>query len=89
MEKIAEYEKLGLPATSYTDENNSPELYNRIIAGHYKLVFTNPEMVVNEKGVAQMLMDYSFKQRLSCIVIDDAHLVMDWYISSSLFLFFS
>lgn len=44
----------------------------------YDLIFVHPEVVVDSKKVAKLLRVPAFKQKVQAIVVDEAHLVIDW-----------
>ena len=44
----------------------------------YDLIFAHPEVVVDSKKVAKLLRTPDFKRKIQAIVVDEAHLVIDW-----------
>jgi len=44
------------------------------------LLFGHPEAFVDNKSVAKMLKGKEFQRRVQAIVIDEAHLVLQWYL---------
>ena len=44
----------------------------------YDLIFAYPEVVVDSKKVAKLLRALAFKRKVQAIVVDEAHLVIDW-----------
>ena len=44
------------------------------------LLFGHPELFVDNKTVAKMLKGEEFQRRVRAIVIDEAHLVLQWYL---------
>ena len=44
------------------------------------LLFGHPEVFVDNKTVAKMLKGEEFQRRVRAIVIDEAHLVLQWYL---------
>ncbi len=47
---------------------------------NFQLVFAHPEAVVQNKRVIKVLKTAEFQSRLKAIVVDEAHLVIDWYV---------
>ncbi len=44
----------------------------------YDLIFAHPEVVVDSKKVSQLLKSPTFNRKVRAIVVDEAHLVIDW-----------
>ena len=44
----------------------------------YDLIFAHPEVVIDSRKVAKLLKNHAFKRKLRVIVVDEAHLVIDW-----------
>ena len=44
----------------------------------YDLLFAHPEVLVDSKKVAKVLKSPAFKRKVRAIVVDEAHLVIDW-----------
>ena len=51
-------------------------------SSHFDLIYTHPEVLVDNKKVSKLLKTPSFKQRVKAIVVDEAHLVVDWYVET-------
>ncbi|CAH3193079.1 unnamed protein product [Porites evermanni] len=44
----------------------------------FQLIFAHPEALVGNKNVIKLLKTAEFKHRMKAIVVDEAHLVVDW-----------
>ena len=49
-----------------------------LLSTTYNLIFTHPEVVVDNKKVFKLLRNPNFIQKMKAIVVDEAHLVIDW-----------
>ena len=47
---------------------------------NFQLIFAHPEAVVENKRIIKVLKTAEFQSRLKAIVVDEAHLVVDWYV---------
>ena len=45
---------------------------------HYELIFAHPEVLVDSKKVATVLKTSPLKSRLRAIIVDEAHLTIEW-----------
>ena len=45
---------------------------------HFDLTNTHPEVLVDNKKVSKLLTTPAFNQKVKAIVVDEAHLVVDW-----------
>ena len=46
---------------------------------NFQLIYAHPEALVENKAVMQLLKTIEFQRRVRAIVVDEAHLVVDWY----------
>ena len=53
---------------------------------NYKLIFAHPEALVENKRVMKILKTEEFQTGLKAIVVDEAHLVVDWYVNVDLYI---
>ena len=44
----------------------------------YDLSFAHPEVVIDSRKIAKLLKNPAFKRKVRAIVVDEAHLVIDW-----------
>ena len=44
----------------------------------FQLIFAHSEALVGNKNVIKLLKTAEFKNRMKAIVVDEAHLVVDW-----------
>ena len=44
------------------------------------LLFGHPEVFVDNRNVAKMLKERHFQESIQAVVIDEAHLVLQWYV---------
>ena len=44
----------------------------------YDLLFAHPEVVIGSRKIAKLLKNPAFKRKVRVIVVDEAHLVIDW-----------
>ena len=45
-----------------------------------QLIFALPEVLVDNKGIIKLLKTAESQNRMKAIVVDEAHLVVDWYV---------
>ena len=45
-----------------------------------QLIFAHPEALVDNKGIIKLLRTAGSQNRMKAIVVDEAHLVVDWYV---------
>ena len=48
---------------------------------NFQLIYAHPEALVENKAVMQLLKTNEFQRRVRAIVVDEAHLVVDWYVN--------
>ena len=48
---------------------------------NFQLIYAHPEALVETKAVMKLLKTTEFQRRVRAIVVDEAHLVVDWYVS--------
>ena len=48
---------------------------------HFDLIYTHPEVLVDNKKVSKLLKTPAFNRKVKAIVVDEAHLVVEWYVS--------
>ena len=66
-----------------SDEEISLEVpLEMLTSAHFNLIFTHPELLVNNKKVSKLLKTTSFKEKIKAIMVDEAHLVIDWYVDT-------
>ena len=46
----------------------------------FQLIFAHPEALVENKAIRKILKSSQFQSRLVAFVVDEAHLVVDWYV---------
>ena len=49
-----------------------------LLSTTYHLIFTYPEVVVDNKKVLKLLRNPTFIHKMKAIVVDEAHLAIDW-----------
>ena len=49
-----------------------------LLSTTYDLIFTYPEVVVDNKKVLKLLRKPAFIHKMKAIVVDEAHLAIDW-----------
>ena len=49
-------------------------------SGHFDLIFTHLEVLVENKKVSKLLKMPAFKEKVKAVIVDEAHLVVDWYV---------
>ena len=72
---IRELNNLGKKACSLSGENIDEE---GIFAGHYSLVFTSPEVIINNGKWRKLLQSDVYQKNLFGLVTDEAHVVPKW-----------
>ena len=60
------------------EENISPKNMVEKIRQPSQIIFTHPEVLIENKSVFHTLSSTSFKYRMKAIVIDEAHLIKEW-----------
>ena len=48
---------------------------------HFDLIYTHPELLVDSKKVSKLLKTPAFNRKVKAIVLEEAHLVVEWYVS--------
>ena len=48
---------------------------------NFQLIYAHPEALVDNKAIMQLLKTEEFQRRVRAIVVDEAHLVVDWYLN--------
>ena len=48
---------------------------------HFDLIYTHPEVLVDNKKLSKLLNTPAFNQKVKANVLDEAHLGVDWYVS--------
>ena len=72
-----------------TEEDDSEETslvsvpLEKLRKEQFELIFAHLEVVVDNKNVSKVLKSPAFKERVKAIVVDEAHLVVDWYVERS------
>jgi superfamily II DNA helicase RecQ len=46
----------------------------------FQLVYMHPEVCVDDKKVIGFLNSAVYQERVRCVVVDEAHLVLNWYV---------
>ena len=65
------------------DEEISLEVpVEMLTSAHFDLIFTHPEVLVDNRKVSKLLKTTSFKEKIKAIVVDEANLVIDWYVDT-------
>lgn len=49
-----------------------------LLTTSYDLIFAHPEVVIDSRKVTKLLKNPAFKRKVRVIVVDEAHLVIDW-----------
>ena len=44
---------------------------------HFNLIYTHPEVLVDNKKVSKLMTKAAFNQKVKAIMVDEAHLVFD------------
>ena len=57
--------------------SSSEELEN---LANFQLLYAHPEALVESRQVLKLLKKEEFQNRIRAIVVDEAHLVVDWYV---------
>ena len=53
-----------------------------LTSAHFDVIFTHPEVLVDNRKVSKLLKTTAFKQKIKAIVVDEVHLVFDWYVET-------
>src|ERR1700722_2262166 len=78
-EQLEDIEKLPLAKPVWLHAgNNNPSTLQRIRAGIYTHILLSPEIACSIKFYDQVLSSSWFRKRLKAVVVDEAHLVVDW-----------
>ena len=51
---------------------------DRLLKGQYHIVFAHPESIISTKFGRGLILSKTYKERVVCIVIDEAHCILDW-----------
>ena len=71
--------KIGISAVQINGDNHSKEEIEKSATGKYQMIYTSPEFLTPGGPAYKLFDSAAFRQRLFCLVIDEAHLVQDWY----------
>ena len=47
---------------------------------NFQLIYAHPEALVENKEIMKLLKTTEFQRRVRAIVVDEAHLVVEWYV---------
>ena len=64
------------------DDNNEMSIdvpTEMLCRGHLDLMLTHFKVLVENKKVSKLLIMPAFKEKVKAIIVDEAHLVVDWY----------
>ena len=53
---------------------------SEVLAGDFHILFASPEAVLNEDCRKKLLMNTNFYEKIIGIVVDEAHVVVKWYV---------
>jgi ATP-dependent DNA helicase RecQ len=74
-------EQWGIPTVCLTaGVLQNPQVYPRMVAGHYKIIYASPECTLARDGALYGLLsrNNAFLKKLLYVVVDEVHLVLDW-----------
>ena len=52
-----------------------------ILMGKYQVVYAHPEAIISTRRGRQMLQDDRLKKNPVCIAVDEAHMVLEWFVA--------
>ena len=52
----------------------------KLRAGHYHIIFAHPESFISCKYGRELLQSQAYQEKISAIVIDEAHCILEWYV---------
>ena len=50
--------------------------------GAYQIIYAHPEALISSSAGQALLRNKDFKKNLACIAIDEAHMIIEWQVSS-------
>ena len=80
-DQINYLDNLGFPVTSLT-ECEDPEVVQQVFNGMFNIVYTSPESLLQNFHWRELFKTQLFKNRFLRFVIDEAHVVTQWYVLS-------
>ena len=77
------------------DEDDDDDVFNvdidfrlcekrKLRDGHYQIVFSQPEALISSKYGRELLLSQTYQKNVMAIVIDEAHCIVDWLVSTFL-----
>lgn len=79
--QVASFCSRGISAAHITAES-SRDVKEGVQKGEYQLVYITPELLINGATWRKMLVGVVYTERLKSFVVDEAHTVKKWYIST-------
>lgn len=70
--------------TEFVAEQSDEEAVKRVLNGQTQLVYISPESIIGNRKFRQMLLSPVYKKHLVAFVVDEAHCVKTWYVTSHL-----
>ncbi|CAD6934561.1 unnamed protein product [Tilletia controversa] len=80
MDQAATANALGIPAAAMTGQSlqKDPTLLSRIAKGQYKLIFSSPELLLNNSTWLALYRSGQLDKKISYIAVDEAHCIHTW-----------
>ncbi|KLO04348.1 P-loop containing nucleoside triphosphate hydrolase protein, partial [Schizopora paradoxa] len=77
---VDDLKKAGIPAITITAENATEENFKDIEAGKYRVIITNPEMLLKQSkfGFAKLFKIKAFTDKIISLDFDEAHCISQW-----------
>ena len=64
------------------EKQGNDDIKRKVCTGAFQLVFFTPELLIENKKWRKVLMSDVYTTRLKAFVVDEAHTVSKWYVSS-------
>ena len=64
-----------------SDKYRANFLFDALKQPQCRLLFAHPEVCVNDKCFLTLLKSSTYQKRVKCVVVDEAHLIKEWYVS--------
>ncbi|KAJ3565032.1 hypothetical protein NP233_g7904 [Leucocoprinus birnbaumii] len=68
----------GISAVAITAENASSELFRDVAKGEYRVIITNPEILMENDDLAKLWKKGTFTEQIIAIVFDEGHCISQW-----------
>ena len=84
MDQRDKFSPKGIITEFVGEDQVDKNVISQVIRGEVQLVFISPESLVCNPLFRNMLLSSTYKEKLVALVIDEAHCVKLWYVTTSM-----